>query len=238
MTPSPDFEAWAEEARAKLSRQEAMRLGISRYFTGEPCVRGHICERNVSSKKCLQCMAEKAAKKRARDPEKAKESNKRNYEKHKEQRLIYMREYRKNNVDRLRVKRAEKYKDMGDKIREKNREIWAKNKDVYKEKGQEWRKSNKDKIKSNTARRRARIRGAEGSHTAKDIRLLMVTQGAKCACCSARLKKIEWHVDHIIPLARGGGNSKSNLQILCSNCNRSKNARDPIEFMQSRGWLL
>lgn len=40
------------------------------------------------------------------------------------------------------------------------------------------------------------------------------------------------------PLARGGTNQRTNLQLLCPPCNLSKSAKDPIDFMQSRGFLL
>ena len=42
----------------------------------------------------------------------------------------------------------------------------------------------------------------------------------------------------IKPLARGGTNQRTNLQLLCPPCNLSKSAKDPIDFMQSRGFLL
>jgi hypothetical protein len=29
-----------------------------------------------------------------------------------------------------------------------------------------------------------------------------------------------------------------NVQLLCATCNLNKNAKDPIDFMQSRGFLL
>jgi len=36
----------------------------------------------------------------------------------------------------------------------------------------------------------------------------------------------------------GGANDRANLQLLCGSCNKSKHAKDPIDFMQSRGFLL
>ncbi len=39
-------------------------------------------------------------------------------------------------------------------------------------------------------------------------------------------------------VCRGGPHRASNLQLLCMPCNRRKNARDPIDHMQSLGFLL
>ena len=38
-----------------ISREEARAKGLKRYFTGEPCVHGHVCERYVSSDACVEC---------------------------------------------------------------------------------------------------------------------------------------------------------------------------------------
>jgi 5-methylcytosine-specific restriction endonuclease McrA len=57
-----------------------------------------------------------------------------------------------------------------------------------------------------------------------------------CAVCLCKLDRYE--VDHIIPVAKGGTNENENLQLLCVPCNRKKSHKDPVEFMQSRGFLL
>lgn len=38
-----------------ISRQDAKLLGLVRYFTGEPCSRGHICERMTRNHECVEC---------------------------------------------------------------------------------------------------------------------------------------------------------------------------------------
>lgn len=67
---------------------------------------------------------------------------------------------------------------------------------------------------------------------------LFKLQKGKCACCHADLNKIKPHMDHIIPLALGGLNIDSNIQLLCQPCNNQKHAKHPIDFMQSKGFLL
>jgi hypothetical protein len=38
-----------------ITRQEALQLGLKRYFTGKPCIRGHIDERLTSGCTCIVC---------------------------------------------------------------------------------------------------------------------------------------------------------------------------------------
>lgn len=85
--------------------------------------------------------------------------------------------------------------------------------------------------------RRARQKKNGGSHTIEDIASILKLQRSKCAYCRIMLGT-KYHVDHIVALAKGGSNDRRNLQILCVACNKSKSARDPIEFMQSKGLLL
>lgn len=59
----------------------------------------------------------------------------------------------------------------------------------------------------------------------------------KCAVCGVGVKD-RFELDHIEPLSRGGKHVSDNVQILCKKCNRSKGAKDPVEFMQSKGKLL
>ena len=41
----------------KISRETAVRRGLKRYFTGVPCIHGHICERLVNKRgsQCVEC---------------------------------------------------------------------------------------------------------------------------------------------------------------------------------------
>jgi 5-methylcytosine-specific restriction endonuclease McrA len=86
--------------------------------------------------------------------------------------------------------------------------------------------------------RESRKRGIEGSFSVSEEKALYLKQGGKCAVCRVRVGVKSYHRDHIVPLSRGGSNFISNIQILCPGCNMEKGAKNPIEFMQSRGYLL
>jgi hypothetical protein len=45
--------------------------------------------------------------------------------------------------------------------------------------------------------------------------------GGSCTECGSAF---DLQYDHVIPVARGGGNSFENLQLLCGDCNRAKSA--------------
>jgi 5-methylcytosine-specific restriction endonuclease McrA len=45
--------------------------------------------------------------------------------------------------------------------------------------------------------------------------------GGACRGCGSN---VELQLDHVIPVAFGGSNSETNLQMLCASCNHSKGA--------------
>jgi hypothetical protein len=53
-----------------------------------------------------------------------------------------------------------------------------------------------------------------------DVKLVVwARDGGACIRCGANQ---ELHFDHVIPLAKGGGNTEANIQILCQTCNLRK----------------
>lgn len=102
-----------------------------------------------------------------------------------------------------------------------------------------WNAANKEKVSENNRNAKARRKGADGKHTAQDIRDILKRQKFKCAECKTSVrKKSNRHTDHIMPIALGGSNWPSNLQILCPDCNLSKNAKHPIDWARTKGRLL
>lgn len=90
----------------------------------------------------------------------------------------------------------------------------------------EWRKVNPDKVRaSNHKQRVARRSGC----TAEDIEYVKMTQTfggeLKCFYCASNITNNQYHLDHIIPLSRGGKNLVDNVCISCPICNMSKGSK-------------
>jgi 5-methylcytosine-specific restriction endonuclease McrA len=73
------------------------------------------------------------------------------------------------------------------------------------------------------AKRRAWKKGNGGTYTLQEWQALCDKYGNKCLKCGKTGELL--HVDHVIPLARGGRNDIANLQPLCGKCNRHKSAK-------------
>lgn len=101
----------------------------------------------------------------------------------------------------------------------------------------QWRAANKERARALSRSYKARKKGAEGRHSGQDVKRIYRLQRGKCACCSRTLAG-GYHVDHVMPLALGGSNWPSNLQLLCKACNLSKGAKHPLDFAKLIGRLI
>lgn len=203
-----------------VTRAEARALGLSRYFTGKPCIRGHISERYTKSI-CVECQKENAKK---ADPVKHLERSIR---------------WAKENPDRVRENKAkwhQKNKKKCNDASKKWHEINPERSNLLKKR---WSDKNPLLVSTYRHNRRALLKNCEGSYTSDEIRELLEKQKWKCAnpACNKSLKN-KYHIDHIKPLSCGGSNWITNIQMLCPRCNLKKYTKDPIEWAQENGFLL
>ena len=79
----------------------------------------------------------------------------------------------------------------------------------------------------------ARSRGVVNSGILKagDVERMYTLQFGMCAYCACDLGG-RYHVDHVLPLAQGGGNELSNLCLACPECNQTKNKSTVTEFQK------
>jgi len=139
---------------------------------------------------------------------------------HKKQKAEYDRAYRAANKDKINERIAQWFAVHKSKAAEYRRKTYHKNKEVY---------------RAIKLRYRARKTEAEGTYTADDIKRQYKAQKGKCYYCSCKVGD-NYHVDHIIPLSRGGSNWPDNLVIACPSCNTSK--RDKMPYEWARGGRL
>lgn len=193
------------------SRKHAKEIGAKRYFTGMACLYGHVAERQTSNGCCIVCMQSRTQHWRQAQTGHIKSYNK-----------GYKRHYRIRNAEKLREKKADYYKANKSKIADRTRKYVEKNRTAVYARGHN---------------RRAKARNSLGRFTKDDIAFLEKKQKSRCAECRCDISK-KRHIDHIMPIARGGSNDRRNLQLLCPSCNCKKGAKDPIEWAQQNGRLL
>lgn len=67
--------------------------------------------------------------------------------------------------------------------------------------------------------------------TKKERTLKRKQQGKCCNLCPRYLNPREFHIDHVIPLSKGGSNDFTNKQALCITCHLKKTKKECSERM-------
>lgn len=141
------------------------------------------------------------------NPEKSRSVSKKSYEKNKEKNqrrsLNY---YHDNKQDRLGYNRVYRQENTP---KETNR-------------NKKYRRTHPEITANKSRNRRARKNGNGGSHTVDDIINQLKSQKHRCYWCNKNLQTRKYHVDHVIPLSKGGKNDPSNIVISCPICNLTK----------------
>lgn len=144
----------------------------------------------------------------------------------------------------IKLRRKERNKELltayrlgnPERISQWKRESYLRNREKVIAKSKQYRTEHPDKAKGNPERtrakdatRRARKLSVGGQFTKRDVVNQYAAQGGKCYYCSCDLAK--YHVDHYIPLSRGGTNDASNIVIACPHCNLAKRDMMPDVFI-------
>lgn len=199
-----------------------------------PCVKCGEADRYKSGY-CRPCAIAISAAWRTANPEKAKAVSDAYRAANLEKEKVRYAACRAANADKRRM--AQAARRAADPERE--RAIKASWRAANPEKGKAYRQSAQeiDARRIRRHNREARKRDNGGTLSKGLSEKLFKLQKGRCACCGLSLGD-GYHMDHIMPIALGGPNTDGNIQLLRQRCNNQKCAKHPIDFMQSRGFLL
>ena len=169
---------------------------------------------------CRQCHSEAAKIWHLKNREKSNENSLRWAEENREKKKAYDQTYRTEH-------QKERY--------QYNQAWFAANPIKHREYLRKYKTNHPEVGKAATHRRRALKVGAEGNHVPFDEKAQLKRQKSRCYYCQCKLT--EYHVEHIVPLSRGGSDHPDNKVLACPSCNLSKQDKLPSEWLKG-GRLL
>lgn len=214
---------------------------------------------------CRACCAARATAKRKADPQKHRDAVKRHRERHPgrvaarisrwrsasaEHVKAYRKRYHSENRGRILAKKKADYAADPEKFRQwcrrwyrknkhRNSERYARHADKKRAARRAWLRSHRAEHRAHqAARHRLRVsRCADPAAVTEFYRFVATAPRLRCWWCKRVTAKGRRHVDHIVPLSRGGSHSRDNLCCSCARCNLRKSAKTPEEFTGQRRLL-
>ena len=216
--------------------------------TEKPVEDYHTTGLNRTRKKtCKVCTNSARRELRKQNPEKYKAQDSADYKKHKTSRIEASKVYRKNNKEKCDQTRVAHYEANKEKFKEKNKKYYNDNKEAILVQAKEYYNRNKEaraaykKAYNETPEGRLRIKNSrhkykaavvsssDGTVTTESLQNLSTLQEHSCYYCTSPIDTSlsTTHLDHFIPISKGGAHSITNIVWSCSTCNLSKNATIP-----------
>lgn len=235
-------ECAAENAESKsteiISRKDAKKIGLKRYFTGKPCKHGHLSERKTVNGGCVLCSARINKKSKSKNSEKVKQTSEKWRIKNVDKTREYNRRYRKLNRDKLSISARNWHEENKGSVSIRHKKYREENLEKIREKERQWRKSNKEIIFIRRTLHRLITNWRGGRYKCEqvvgycidDLRLRIEFQFKDGMNWD---NYGEWHIDHKKPVSRfikqgitdpAIINALSNLQPLWAQENLSKGA--------------
>ena len=209
--------------------KEAKASGSMHYFTGKPCIHGHVCARYSRTWMCVECSRLSHERWAAENPEKKLESGKKSWHANLEARHAGQTVYRLANLEKIAAQKKAWSEKNADHKRAKRREWGIQKRDMDNSAKYAWEKRNRDYRRTVDHQRR----NAEGKFTRDDMQKMFSEQCGRCKSCDADISS-GYEIDHIMPISKGGTNWPSNLQLLCKPCNRSKGSKHPADWVPEK----
>lgn len=141
--------------------------------------------------------------------------------------------WRRENADYVR-ERDKKYRQEHPDIEfEKQKRYRETHKEELYLKGKKYREEHRDYFNNKYREHKlAQKAVSDGTVTLEYERFLLDEQNGKCAYCGCDLNESGKHLDHIIPISRGGLHTANNVHWTCPTCNLSKGDKLEDEWLK------
>ena len=183
-----------------------------------------------------------------RNPERVVESKKKWESKNPDKKKQYNQNYQRKNADQYKLYQKKYRLENAEQLSDYNKLWRLENAEQKRQADKKWAAANRDKTRLNSRRYRERnperARAASSKYGAKNPEIGRRARAVRrarvaanevlvvslkdmgrllnrpCAYCGAKSE----HLDHVIPISRGGGHKIGNLIGSCAPCNQSKSA--------------
>lgn len=215
------------------------RCGTWPKYCSRKCARRDWVKKNLDKKRKAYCKWRKINGEKAREAtrrwrvanyEKAKEMDRKRYNMNREK----IQKWRETNRTHIR-KIYHRWRDANlEKAREWNRDWRRANPTKAREMIHNWREAHPEAVRemsrNESRKRRAHLRGAESENIS--LEYIHKRDGGRCQLCGKKVNMKLKHpdpmspsLDHIVPLAKGGSNLRTNVQLTHWICNVQKGTR-------------
>ena len=133
----------------------------------------------------------------------------------------YHKAYREANKEKIKNQRKAYREANKEKIKVKGKAYLEANKERISLKQEAWRKNNPAKVRATDAKRRALEMNQYEKLSADDK--FVIEECYELSQLRTKRMGFAWHVDHIIPLSKGGLHKPTNLQVVPATWNLQKN---------------
>lgn len=210
--------------RELISLHEARERGLTRYYTGTPCSRGHLAERRVSSRGCVECAGENKKVYQDSNKDRVAAAFKNWYERNREHNIARTREWQATNPDKVRQHDVTRYERHRARIIARATTWNRNNRETNYAAIRRWRIHNKARLCNYAAVRRG-LKGRATPAWLSDEQQAELLLYYTTAQAMTEAIKHPYEVDHEIPLNSPyvcGLHVPWNLQILPQQINRIK----------------
>tara|TARA_R100001510_G_C7580348_1_gene153575 strand:+ start:79 stop:801 length:723 start_codon:yes stop_codon:yes gene_type:complete len=198
-----------------------------------------VCRRK-SQKKHYEDNREKikarSKKYREENREKVKARRKKYYEENLEKVRASQKKYYEENREKVKARSKKHYEDNQEKEKARSKKYYEDNQEKVKARKKKWKEENPEKRRLHQSKRRARLREAKIEDFSHKDLLDFWNENEinpqECFYCKKEMPEGPEHIDHYIPLIKGGTHERENLRPSCARCNLSKHAKHPEIFME------